>query len=52
LRRAAISWGDTIKLNYGKSRSDNPFLWDYMSKYIRDMASIFDGMRLDNAHNT
>lgn len=23
-----------------------------MSTYVRDMASVFDGFRLDNAHNT
>jgi glycogen debranching enzyme len=52
LRRAAISWGDSIKFRYGKSRDENPFLWDYMAQYVRDMASVFDGIRIDNAHNT
>jgi glycogen debranching enzyme len=52
LRRAAICWGDSVKLRYGSKPSDNPILWEYMSKYVRDIASIFDGVRLDNAHNT
>ncbi len=32
--------------------SDNPLVWDYMGQYVRDMAAIFDGVRLDNCHNT
>eukprot|EP00347_Sterkiella_histriomuscorum_P000287 403376460 len=52
LRRAAISWGDSVKLRYGKSREECPFLWDYMAQYVRSMCEIFDGVRLDNCHNT
>ena len=52
MRRAPISWGDSIKLRYGKTAKDNPDLWAYMAEYVKSMASIFDGIRLDNAHNT
>ncbi|KAI9673838.1 MAG: hypothetical protein M1829_003956 [Trizodia sp. TS-e1964] len=52
LRREVISWGDCVKLNYGRSPSDNPYLWDYMAKYTRLMAKHFVGFRIDNCHST
>lgn len=52
LRRTVNIWGDSIKLRYGSSPSDCPPLWERMSKYVTQMASAFDGFRLDNAHST
>ncbi|CDW81227.1 glycogen debranching enzyme [Stylonychia lemnae] len=52
LRRSAICWGDSVKLRYGNQPSDSPYLWNYMANYVKSMAQIFDGIRLDNAHNT
>lgn len=52
LRREVIVWGDCVKLRYGASREDSPFLWDYMAKYTRLMAKYFAGFRIDNAHST
>ncbi|KAJ8069714.1 hypothetical protein OCU04_000138 [Sclerotinia nivalis] len=52
LRREVIVWGDCVKLRYGESREDSPFLWDFMSKYTRLMAKYFTGFRIDNAHST
>lgn len=52
MRRAAICWGDSVKLRYGHKYEDSPYLWEYMGKYVSDMAGIFDGVRLDNLHNT
>lgn len=52
LKRTIIIWGDLVKLRYGKKKQDSTFLWKYMKKYVRKMASIFHGFRLDNAHST
>jgi glycogen debranching enzyme len=52
LRREVIVWGDCVKLRYGSSREESPYLWDYMAKYTRLMAKYFSGFRIDNAHST
>lgn len=52
LRRQVIVWGDCVKLRYGQSKEDNPWLWDQMIKYAEISASVFDGFRLDNCHST
>lgn len=52
LRRSINIWGDSVKLRYGNCPADSPFLWEHMSKYVSNMAMIFDGFRLDNAHST
>jgi len=46
-RREVIVWSDSIKLRYGKSQSDSPFVWEYMKKYTLTMARLFDGSLLE-----
>lgn len=52
LKRDINIWGDSIKLRFGECPDDSPYLWEHMSRYVADMAMIFDGFRLDNAHST
>ncbi|CCH63012.1 hypothetical protein TBLA_0J00110 [Henningerozyma blattae CBS 6284] len=52
LRREVIVWGDCVKLRYGKSPKDSPYLWERITKYVEMNAKIFDGFRIDNCHST
>ena len=52
LRREVIVWGDCVKLRYGDGPSSNPWLWEYMTKYVTSLAETFEGFRIDNCHST
>lgn len=52
LRREVIPWADCVKLRYGSGPEDNPYLWEYMGKYVRLSAKYFAAFRLDNCHST
>jgi glycogen debranching enzyme len=52
LSRCLNVWSDCVKLRYGDSARDSPFLWQYMSEYCERLASLFFGVRLDNVHST
>jgi glycogen debranching enzyme len=52
LRRNIMIWSDIIKLNFMNKPEDNPFLWDYMAKYVRSVAENSHALRIDNCHST
>jgi len=52
LRREVIVWTDCVKLRYGSSSSDNPWLWTFITSYVTSLAKVFDGFRIDNCHST
>ena len=49
LKRKVIIFKDTIKINYGKNiESGSNYLKNYMTKYISNLAMIFDGLYIDS----
>lgn len=52
LRRTIIIWSDLVKLRFGKEKNDSSYLWKHMKEYVKKMAKVFHGFRLDNAHST
>jgi len=48
----AIVFAVVFSCRYGSKPSDAPFLWNMMSDYACSMASLFDGIRVDNMHST
>lgn len=50
--RSIIVWGDCVKLHYGASPADSPWLWAYMREYTVSMARLFHAFRIDNCHST
>jgi len=51
-KRELVCWGDSVKLNYGKSADHCPYLWQRMRVYTEKMTTIFQGLRIDNCHST
>ena len=52
LKRAVAPWTDCVKLYYGAKPADNPYLWTHMEQYVSFLASVFQGIRIDNCHST
>lgn len=52
LRRHLYIWGDLVKLRYGKSKETCPYLWKRIKRHAQELATAFDGFRIDNSHST